>query len=275
MLKRVTLRGNMGMIFPGMDPYLEEPQLWKGVHSRLVVYIADQLQPQLHPRFVAAIEERVYLEGPDRDIYPDVWVREKRGAIRGDTTALAEPDSPVVVQIPALEIHERYVTILDLQSGQKVVTVIEVLSPTNKCAGEGMDAYLEKQREVRSSDASLVEIDLLRAGQHVLAVPETWAREQGKYDYLVAVNRAKRPRDIFELYLCQLPQSLPRIRIPLTGRIPDVTLDLQAVVQETYLKGEYAERINYKKPCIPTLKGANATWARQLLKQKKPRKGAS
>jgi len=239
----------------------------------LIVYIRDNIQPQLRPRFVAAVEDRVYLEGPNRDIYPHAWIRERRGAIAGSATAIAEPASPVVVQIPALEIHERYVTILDIQSGQKVVTVIEVLSPTNKCTGEGMDAYLEKQREVRSSDANLVEIDLLRAGRHVLAVPEQHVREQGAYDYLVAVNRAKRPRDIFELYLCRLPQPLPKVRIPLTGRVPDVTLDLQAVVQETYLKGEYGERINYKQACIPALSGANAAWARQLLKKtKKPRR---
>lgn len=50
----------MGMIFPGMDPYLERPQLWTGVHSRLIVYLADQLEPLLRPRYVSAVEERVY-----------------------------------------------------------------------------------------------------------------------------------------------------------------------------------------------------------------------
>jgi Protein of unknown function (DUF4058) len=30
----------MSMIFPGMDPYLEDPKLWPGLHSRMVVYLA-------------------------------------------------------------------------------------------------------------------------------------------------------------------------------------------------------------------------------------------
>jgi len=40
----------MSMIFPGMDPYLENPQLWPGVHTRLIVYLADQLQLLLPAR---------------------------------------------------------------------------------------------------------------------------------------------------------------------------------------------------------------------------------
>ena len=65
----------MSMIFPGMDPYLENPRLWPGVHHALVVYIRDYLRPLITPRYIAAIEERVYVEGPNREIIPDVWVR--------------------------------------------------------------------------------------------------------------------------------------------------------------------------------------------------------
>ena len=56
----------MSMIFPGMDPYLESPLLWPGVHTSLIVYFRDQLQPLLRPRYLATIEERVYLERPAR-----------------------------------------------------------------------------------------------------------------------------------------------------------------------------------------------------------------
>ena len=68
----------MSMIFPGMDPYLENPQLWPGVHSRLVVYLADLLQANLPSRYTIAVEERVYVEGSDRVIIPDVWVKPTR-----------------------------------------------------------------------------------------------------------------------------------------------------------------------------------------------------
>ena len=37
----------MNCPFPGKDPYLEHPVLWESVHARLMVAIANQLQPKL------------------------------------------------------------------------------------------------------------------------------------------------------------------------------------------------------------------------------------
>ena len=201
----------MAMIFPGMDPYLEDPQLWPGIHSRLVVYIADHLQPKIRPRYVAAIEQRVFVEGPDREIIPDVWMRKHRDENGGTAVAVAEDEAPVVVRVSELEIHESYIEIVDRKSGQRVVTVIEVVSPTNKYSGPGRVSYLDKQREVLSSETHLVEIDLLRTGPHVLAVPEFAARGQGAYDYLVSVNRAQGLRDEYALYPRRLSERLPRV----------------------------------------------------------------
>ena len=92
----------MSMIFPGMDPYLEHPRLWTGLHTRLIVYIGNQLQPQIRPRYVAAVEERVYLQGPKREVAPDVWVRKAKAKEPTGGVALAEPDVPRVVRVPEL-----------------------------------------------------------------------------------------------------------------------------------------------------------------------------
>ena len=210
----------MSLIFPGMDPYLEHPVLWTGLHSRLIVYIADALGPRLRPRYVAAVEERVYLEGPDRSIRPDVSVRETRpGPARqreGGGVAVMEEvevDDPLIVRARVESVSEKYVAILDLHAGQRVVTVIEVVSPTNKQAGPGRTSYLDKQTEVLAGDVQLVEIDLLRHGTHVVAVPERDARQRaGRYDSLTCVNRAAGQRDLYELYPRRLRDRLPRIR---------------------------------------------------------------
>lgn len=66
----------MAYPFPGMNPYLEDPALWPGVHGRLIVAMsddklllfetlreriyADYLSPQLRPKYFVAIEERIY-----------------------------------------------------------------------------------------------------------------------------------------------------------------------------------------------------------------------
>jgi hypothetical protein len=254
------------MIFPGMDPYLEDPLLWSGVHASLIVYIRNQLQPLLRPRYVAAIEERVFVEGPQKERIPDVLIKRKRAA-NGPAVAVLEADAPVIVKVPELEVHESFVTILDLYSKQKLVTVIEVVSPTNKYEGPGRKSYRSKQREIRQIDVHLVEVDLLRTGRHVVAVPERVARAEGPYDYLACVNRARELREDFELYPRTLGQRLSRIRIPLAGDDPDVVLDVQAALEKTYEDGVYADLIDYAKPCRPRLARKEQAWADSLIRK--------
>lgn len=253
----------MSMIFLGMDPYLEEPELWPGVHTSLIVYLRDQIQPRLRPRYAAAIEERVYVEGPDRNTRPDVSIRLERPgrATGGGATAVLEADAPVVVRARPEPIHEPYIAILDLRAGHRVVTVIEVVSPTNKYAGPGRDSYLTKQGEVFASDVHLVEIDLLRQRPHVLAVPEHLARPKGPYHYLTCVNRAEGYREAYELYPRRLRDRLPRVRIPLADDDPDVALDVQAVVAQAYEMGGFRDRIDYAHPCKPPLSPEDQAWA--------------
>ena len=219
----------MAMIFPGMDPYLENPDFWPGVHNHLVVYLAEQLQPRLRRRYIAAVQERVFVE--------------------------------------ELEIHESFIEILELPSGKRVVTVIEAISPTNKVAGPGRESYQAKQREVLRSTAHFVEIDLLRQGQHVLAVPERLVRGRLAYQYLVCVNRERRCRNRCECYAWGLRDRLPRVGIPLADEDPDVPLDLQEALSRVYELGSYRDRIDYSSPCRPPVSEEDQAWANELVKQ--------
>jgi hypothetical protein len=255
----------MAMIFPGMDPYLENPHAWPGVHSRLIVYLADQLQPRLRPRYIAAVEQRVYLEGADRQFTPDVSVRKHHPATRLVPAALPEGDAPEVLLFEDLEVHEAFLEIRDRNSGMKVVTIIEVVSPANKYAGPGRDSYVAKQREVFDSPANLVEIDLLRYGPHVLAVPEYGTRMRFTYDYLTSVSRAAAGRRRFEVYPRRLDQRLPRIRVPLAADDGDTVLDVQAVVERAYEQGAYRDWIDYSAPCDPPLTPGQQEWATRLI----------
>jgi hypothetical protein len=257
----------MSMIFPGMDPYLEAPELWPGVPNRLIVYISDYLQPLLRPRYITSIEERVFVEGPQpREIISDVLLKQGRPPLERRGTTVLDADEALEVQIPALEMHESYLEILDRHSGQRVVAVLEVLSPANKYAGPGRDSYLAKQREVLASKAHLIEIDLLRRGPHTLAIPEWIARQLATYDYLICVNRAEGMRDHFRLYPRQLRERLPRIGVPLADGDPDVVLDVQAVLAQTYEAGSYRERLRYDQPCVPPLPAEDQAWADQLIR---------
>jgi Protein of unknown function (DUF4058) len=130
----------MNMPFPGMDPYLAHPALWPGVHARLIVALAAQLSPRIQPRYVVSIEDRVFLETPYQQRIPDVWLQKLRDHNK-PLQATTAPAAPIVVEAEELEVHEHYLEILDLYRDQRVVTVIELVSPTNKAAGPGCESY--------------------------------------------------------------------------------------------------------------------------------------
>lgn len=252
--------------FPGMDPYLEHPVVWEGVHARLVVAIANQLQPRLDPRYVASVEERVFIEGPQQRI-PDVWIQKPldhgmpaREAVSPESDAGL--DSAVVVEIEELEIHQKRVEILDASSRMKLVTLIEVLSPTNKRPGPGGVSYVAKQREVLERDCHLVEVDLLREGERMLSIPGWRLQQFGLFHYVVCVNRWPR-RNRFEVYPRTLEERLPRIAVPLAAPDPDIPLDIQAALEQVFLEGRYERRLRYDEPCEPALEGQLQQWANQ------------
>jgi len=47
-----------------MDPYLEQPSAWSNVHHRLITAIADDIAPQLLPKYQVLVEERIYQAHP-------------------------------------------------------------------------------------------------------------------------------------------------------------------------------------------------------------------
>lgn len=250
----------MNMPFPGMDPYLEHPTAWPSVHTRLIVALANQLRPLIRPRYVASVEERVYLEGPDQQRVPDVSVHKVHEGARLPAALAAVMDTPLVVEVEATEVREHYVAILDRQRGLRVVTVIEVVSPANKVAGPGRKSYQAKQRETLASEAHLVEVDLLRHGRHVVAVPEDRLAALGSSTYLASVSRWPH-RGRFEAYLRGLRERLPRLRLPLAEPDADVPLDLQEALAQVYDEGDYVLRLRYDQPCEPTLAPDDQRWA--------------
>lgn len=203
--------------FPGMDPYLK--QHWADVHHRLTTCACDQLQPRLPGQLRARVEERVFVEideGVYRAVHPDVGVVEyPRGP--GEAAAVeagVAVDEPLVLHLDDEPTRQGYLEIIDVASGNRVVTVIEFLSPTNKVPGEGQDLYLRKQREVLAARASLVEIDLTRSGQRVLSVPPERIPPSYRTTYQAVVRRCWQP-DRAEVYRMPLERALPRVRVPL------------------------------------------------------------
>jgi hypothetical protein len=99
-----------------MDPYLEHPTLWPGVHNGLIAALQLSLAPQLRPRYYIAIEERLYITEADQRMFvgrPDLAVV---GHPEAETGLQQAPSaSPVLtVQVPLPdEVRETYLEVRD------------------------------------------------------------------------------------------------------------------------------------------------------------------
>ncbi|MEJ7594126.1 MAG: DUF4058 family protein [Planctomycetaceae bacterium] len=256
----------MATPFPGMDPYLEHPILWTGVHSRLINVISQQIAPVLLPRYVASIEERVLIDIPQTHRIPDLWIQRTNRPVRDSSiagTAVVDVDleEPLVMEIPSDPIREHYIEILDRYQDLKVVTVIEVLSPINKTAGPGRDEYLRKKHATLESSTHLVEIDLLRRGTRVVDFSAEQMEAIGPFEYLVTVNRFQPGRTQYEIIPRQLRNRLPKFGIPLVAPDADIALDLQSALDQVYKDGSYMLRIHYERPCSPAINDEDQNWA--------------
>jgi Protein of unknown function (DUF4058) len=257
--------------FPGMDPYLEHPALWPGVHQRFITYVGDALNTVLPTHYVADIGERLYIVQPERSIYPDVVILEHPSAQppkeqSGVATAAMVSDPPWVITYHPVEMREVFIEILSVADESRVITVIEVLSPSNKTAGSaGRQLYLTKQQGLFDSQTHLIEIDLLRRGEHTVVAPRERLLRRGNWDYLVCLHRGAQGNRC-EVWPIMLRQSLPRIRVPLADGDPDVVLDLQAIFKRCYDEGAYARRLDYRREPTPLLEGDDAVWADQVLR---------
>lgn len=251
--------------FPGMDPYLE--MHWRDVHTRLMVYAVDALQEQLPGDLLARVEEGVSIDlGDDyRTVFPDMRVVEQpsdqwMGEPAEAVIAVAEPITVALTEL----FTERHLVIVDPASGHRVVTAIEVLSPTNKIPGEGREMYRRKQREYLAGGVNLVEIDLIRAGIFTSAVPYEKIFEQWRTPYSVCVRRVTHPDEAF-VYRAPLRERLPTFRVPLRPADRDVILDLQSLIDLCYQRGRYSA-IDYSVDPNPPLPLLDAQWADEILR---------
>jgi hypothetical protein len=223
----------MSIPFIGMNPRLESPDLWTEVHHRLISAIAIHLGPTLRPKYRVAIEKRVYFSEGDQAVevgIPDAAVLTAVQTRPSSSTATLEPqtDDSVSVTLPMTsEVKEGYLEIREISTG-RVITAIEVLSPTNKRAGYGRNTYEAKRQKLLASQSHLIEIDLLRYGK-----PMALLNTPTKTDYRILVSRSE-DRPQARLYGFDLGQPIPPIIVPLEPGDTEPILDLQALLNEIY-----------------------------------------
>ncbi len=248
--------------FPGMNPYFEHPRLWEDFHHSFITYARTVIAPQVGPKYLVRIQERVYLHEPEEDEraslrIPDVTVtrpRTKPTKARGGTATLAAPAQVTLPELVKMRIG--YLEVV-LSEDERVVTAIELLSRPNKAPGENRDSYLTKRKELLTSGVNFVELDLLRAG------PRMPMKDLPTCDYYALVFRpAMKPKaDVWPL---RLQDELPTIPIPVSPGDPEAKLDLKAVIDRFHDESGLESNF-YRREPDPPLSPADAAWAKGLI----------
>jgi Protein of unknown function (DUF4058) len=245
-----------------MNPYLEQTDAWHDFHHSYITEIRAAIAPQIRPNYLAKIDENVYiheLSAEQRLLLgrPDVAVL-RSNAPAGTSTDVANREAPVYGQVsPATDIvREPFIEIRDTESRQ-LVTVIELLGPTNKSISADRDQYIAKRRKILAGGVHLVEIDLLRGG------PRMPVEKMPQCDYIVMVSRSQeRPR--VGLWPVRLKERLPEIPIPLRHADADALVDLQSLLDSAYDAAGYADYVYGGTPS-PPLHPEDAKWAEGVI----------
>ena len=264
--------------FPGMDPYIEAYHVWEDFHDSLLAEIKRVLSRTLPPRYAARLGERTYVvlepraqEVQTHGAQPDVAIvltREQTVPPSGSrATAVldAVTTEPSPIEMEALvenEYRESFIEITSLEPDRKLVTTIEVLSPSNKRPGTpGWNQYNRKRQAHFTGQANLVEIDLLRGGQRP-PMFDDWPADP----YYILVFRKGRGLRC-TVWPAHFVRPLPPIPVPLLPPDSDVSLAIQALVEQVYEDSRYANEIDYRKPCRPQISPAESEWLEKRLRE--------
>lgn len=236
----------------GMNPHLEASHLWQGFHNKLISETQTAFNRAAPQGYVAVMEQRLVIFPDEQQRQGDVVVRSTPDyAIKTkSSTSVLELGAPdgIVRAIP----EDTYDWFIEIRTSpptnSRVVTIIEVLSPSNKAAGSlGRREYKQKQRELMAGDTHLLEIDLLRFGTHTVATPLENLPPRDTWDYIVSLHRYSQ-RYHTAYWLNRISQPLPTIQVPLLPGDNDVLLNLEQIYQETYERGGFASLIELNSP---------------------------
>lgn len=249
--------------------------MWGDFHDALIQDIKNALLKVVPKRYLVRTDVREYVvlasvEGLETHAFlPDVNVTSSEAElVSNGEVAIAEPTTesePYSVRaFIEQEFRENFVEVLDDEDEQRLVTCIEVLSPTNKKPNTtGWELYQRKRQGLLlAGGANLVELDLLRGGKSMPMI-DPW--RASPYRLLVA---RKRSSPVCRVWSAFSLQRLPTIPIPLLKPDPDVSLDFQGLIDAIYERCSYDRMIDYSKRLTPPLKADEAAWLQEQLQTK-------
>jgi hypothetical protein len=256
--------------FPGMNPWLERPGLWPDVHDNLILGLQRTLAPLVSPRYYIAVKQRTVfavVPAEPKLILPDVSVVERdrpfqvanSGVASMEASVLAEP---IIVDVPVREtIPEDYLEIVEAAT-EEVVTVIELLSLSNKMPGKDRRAYEYKRERIFRTLTHLVEIDLLRDGD---PMPFTFLQTNGYMSHYRILVKRSEYRHAY-LYPFGVRDPIPVFPLPLQPGDTEPPIRLGELLKALYDQVRYDLRVDYSQPPTPPLSEADTMLVAEILR---------
>ena len=254
--------------FPGMNPYLESSRIWREVHNKLIGQMHSFLRRTLPFRYTVIMDERVGIgndptrDAPARYALPDLSIR--GGRVRERVLAPYRTEGRVTAKLPWTDETPRewYITIGE-RSQEDTVTVVELLSPSNKLlGGHGRSQYLEKRELIIAGPTHLVEIDLVRVGR---PMPVEGYDGDAPYRNLISCWQT---RPEVDLYPFRLQTPIPDVAVPLLEGDDDAVVPLGALVHDMYEQDYYANYVDYSGDPEGPLSDDDRVWIDGLLREK-------
>ena len=244
--------------FPGMNPYLERRDNWPDFHDRLTAAIANEMGPQLPDNYRIAMHRRVEVAepfGPPAELalmIPDALVTDLDPANQyrplpgaADAARAKRPldGGAVPVRMP-YEVKVNWLRVT-ANPDQQPVTIVEVLSPTNKMAGESRRRYIRKREAILSAGVNLVEIDLLRNWD-----PMPLETPPPASDYRILICRSWQRPDAL-LYPFSVREAIPKFPLPLLPDDAEPEVDLGPIIAGMHHTARYNLVAGYDAPPPP------------------------
>ena len=254
--------------FPGMDPYIESQQRFHTFHTAFIAACSDVINDHLPPPYFAAVDDRVPVDASGSEPPP---IRPVRHALGPDVAVFARPVAPPLRSagrpVATLDAHTLPQAIVSIDQptqkliqiygspDERLVTTVELLSPSNKRPGPDRDAFLLKRVDLLRHGVNLVDIDLLLAGRRI---PLEAALPPGHFFGMV--TRADRAEQC-DVYGWTIRDALPTLPIPLGEGVADSPLDLAAAFAAVYRRSNYDRMLYYRGPLAGPLSDDDRAWA--------------
>jgi hypothetical protein len=255
-----------------MDLFIEACGRWESFHPQLIGEIHRALAAAVPERYFVDVEVRSYVaiagtEGKEFPPFlPDIGITAPpdESSAKRASMAIAEATETEAVSMQAFvatEFRETFIEILESDPEERLVTCIEVLSPSNKQRGsKGWKRYLRKRNALLLGSANLVELDLLRGGTR-LPMMTPWPDSP----YTLLVSREQHAPHC-KVWPAHFQKPLPVIPVPLSPPDADILLDLQSALAAVYARSHYDRRLDYSRPLKPELTSDESTWLAERLR---------